>query len=125
MRRISIFQVTFHILTLMSFVYFSCIKESGFSSFILKNNTSNQIKMTYSYDGTTNTEHTHEVAPAKVVGGGSASFKVKHISDFITYLIIRDDNNNEIMNISGQALDSVFKVIKETEDSIEFRLDVN
>ena len=49
----------------------------------------------------------------------------KKVSELIDYMIIKDANGTELLNLRGEALDSAFRVVKETEYSITYRLDVN
>ncbi len=49
----------------------------------------------------------------------------KRVSELLNYLIIKDSNGAEILNLRGEALDAAFKVVEEDEYFITYRLDVN
>ena len=49
----------------------------------------------------------------------------KRISELLNYLIIKDSNGAEILNLRGETLDAAFKVVEEDEYFITYRLDVN
>ena len=47
------------------------------------------------------------------------------VSELIDYMIVKDVNNIEILNLRGEALDNAFRVEEETDSLIVYRLDVN
>ena len=49
----------------------------------------------------------------------------KRVSELLNYLIIKDSNGAEILNLRGETLDAAFKVVEEDEYFITYRLDVN
>ena len=55
----------------------------------------------------------------------SDSGKAKPISKSLFYVVVKNTNSNEILNLSGEALDNAFRVEEETDSLIVYRMDVN
>ena len=47
------------------------------------------------------------------------------LSKTVNYLIIKDSNGTELMNLRGSSLDNAIKLVSKDEDHILYRLDVN
>ena len=105
----------------------NCIVGDDTTSILVYNRRNSNILLRYKYSDSGDfnfSEEKLEVKPHDMTAiGGTA--KVKPISEYLDYLIIKDKNNNNIMNLSGNTLDSAFKIVEETEYHITYRLDVN
>ena len=47
------------------------------------------------------------------------------VSEIIDYMIVKDNNDVELLNLRGEALDRAFRIVEETDHHILYRLDVN
>ena len=118
-------KVLLYQLVILSF-NFTCVGEqtTGVDIYNYKSDIINVYYKKSDYDELGIPEKTININPNSMSSiGGTA--KVKPISEYLDYLIIKDKNNNNIMNLSGNTLDSAFKIVEETEYHITYRLDVN
>ncbi len=115
------------VFTLIVLVCSGC--ESGHFAFDVKNNRNNQIQFIYSWiiyplDGSNSGKFVIKINPGETDGDGGFG-RGEHLSDDLAYVIIKDHNDNEIMNLSGKALDDAFKLVVKEEYRFLYRLDVN
>ena len=115
------------VFTLIVLVCSGC--ESGQFSFDVKNNRNNQIQFIYSWiiyplDGSNSGKFVIKINPGETGGDGGFG-RGEHLSDDLAYVIIKDNDDNEIMNLSGKALDDAFKLVVKEEYRFLYRLEVN
>ena len=111
--------------TLIFTVHSNCIiGESGEFYFDVKNNRNNQIQVIYSWDGSHGGKFVIKINPGET-GSDGGTGRREHLSDDLVYVIIKDHNDNEIMNLSGKALDDAFKLVVKEEYKFLYRLEVN
>ncbi len=115
------------VFTLIVLVCSGC--ESGQFYFDVKNNRNNSIKLIYSWiiyplDDIHSGKFVIKINLGET-GGDGGTGRREHLSDDLAYVIIKDHNDNEIMNLSGKALDDAFKLVVKEEYDYTYRLEVN
>ncbi len=118
-----------HILSFLSFCLlltsFRCIGDGPFNWYEVYNHTSKTINVEVEIIG-------RGIKRFKVLsqqndgrGFGGFSIKKKKPSEEAKYVKITKENGTVLFDLRGEALDTHFKKVKETESFILYRLDVN
>ena len=95
--------------------------------YTIKNNRNEVISFKINYKVFNPIEDTLELEESYVDKVTSKEFK--SISSILNSVVIKDSNGAELLNLSGDALDTHFKKVEREErdraDTIAYRLDVN
>ena len=115
------------VFTLIVLVCSGC--ESGQFYFDVKNNRNNSIKLIYSWiiyplDGSNSGKFVIKINPGETGGDGGFG-RGEHLSDDLAYVIIKDNDDNELMNLRGEALENAVTIEIDDENHVHYRLDVN
>ena len=127
MKQIFISRTLALVFILIFTVHSNCIiGESGQFYFDVKNNRNNSIKLIYFWNlgYKHQTERMQKINPGETGSDGGFG-RGEHLSDDLAYVIIKDNDDNEIMNLSGKALDDAFKLVVKEEYDYTYRLEVN
>ena len=96
-------------------------------SFDIYNNTNETIIIDYREDVSGYTDERFEVGPhqKKEHFSGGFSNEKRKASYFVEYIKVTKVDGTVLFDLRGEALDTHFKKVKETESFILYRLDVN
>ena len=124
---LSLFKKLIVILTLLGIAFFQCSFGDSRTRLSISNNKSGTIFIYYMYtfderDGIP--ESKLNIRSGEISSIGKSGL-YEPLSKTVSYLIVRNSNEIELMNLRGSSLDNAVKLVSKDEDHILYHLDVN
>ena len=115
------------IFSLLGIAFFQCPFGDPQTGLDIYNNRNDNISVYYMHifdkrDGIP--EGKLDVQNGEMDGIGKSGL-YEPLSKTVSYLIVRNSNEIELMNLRGSSLDNAVKLVSKDEDHILYRLDVN
>ena len=123
---LSLFKRSIIILPLIWIAFAQCFFGDPRTRLGIYNNRSDNISVYYKYhvfDEVGISEKKLDIKSGKMSGIGDTGLYAP-LSKTVNYLIIKDSNGTEFMNLRGSGLDEVVKLVSKDKHHITYRLDV-